>query len=582
VEILEREGSKERQEIMRYSEFVEVYEALGNTTKRLEKTAILAEFLKKLKKEGKSEWIYLLNGRVVPDYDSREIGISTQLALKAISHSFGVSDEEVVRRFKKTGDLGGIAEEFSGKKKQATLGAKRPEVEKVFENLKKIMGIEGKGTVDRKISLVSELLANASPLESKYIIRTILSDLKVGVSSPTIVDALALAFMKEEENAKEKIQGAFDLANDFAVVFERVSTGSLKELEKISIEPGKPLNVMLAVKVADVKEAFEVCGKPAAFEYKYDGFRMLINKSENGEISLFTRRLENVTKQFPDVVSAVEQNIKGRSFILDSEVVGFDSKTKRYKPFEAISQRIKRKYDIDKLLRELPVEVNVFDVLYYNGESHLESPFTERRKIVEKIVKEKEWVIRPSVQIVTDSESEAEKFYKKALGVGEEGVMIKTINAPYKQGRKVGYMAKLKPVLNDFDLAIVGAEYGTGKRGGWLTSYILACMDEKNGDKLVEVGKVSSGLKEKEEEGTTYDEMTKLLKPLIIEEMPGMVKIKPKVVVSVNYQNIQESPSYSSGYALRFPRITAYRPDRSVGDINTLEDIKRAAKKGKR
>jgi DNA ligase-1 len=186
------------------------------------------------------------------------------------------------------------------------------------------------------------------------------------------------------------------------------------------------------------------------------------------------------------------------------------------------------------------------------------------------------------VQIITSSEEEAMKFYKEALKVGEEGIMIKTLEAPYKQGRRVGYMAKLKPVLNDFDLVIVGAEHGTGKRGGWLTSYIVACRDEKNDNELVEVGKVSSGLKEKEVEGTTYEEMTKILKPLTIGEKAGVVKIKPKVVVSVNYQNVQESPSYSSGYALRFPRITQYRPDRRINDIATLDDIKSAARKQQR
>lgn len=568
-------------EEMNYLEFAEIYEKLGGTAKRLEKTAILADFFKVLKSRGKSEWIYLILGRAVPDYDSREIGISTQLAMKAIAHSFGVSEGDVLRRYKKIGDLGEIAFEFSAKNKQSTLSSKKLAVGNVFDNLRKIMAVEGKGAVDRKMDLVSELLGMSAPVEAKYIVRTLLSDLRIGVSSPTIVDALALAFFKDME-MKERIQGAYDLANDFAVVFEAASSGDEKEFDKIGVEPGKPLNVMLAVKVSDIKEAFEVCGKPAAFEFKYDGFRMLLNKKKNGEISLFTRRLENVTLQFPDVVEAVKKGIKGESFILDSEVVGYDSKTKKYKPFEAISQRIKRKYDIEKLVKTLPVEINVFDALYYEDKSYLEKPFSERRKLVEKIVKEKEWVIRPSEFMISDSDEKADEFYQEALKVGEEGIMIKSLDAPYKQGRRVGYMAKLKPVMNDFDLVIVGAEYGTGKRGGWLTSYILACRDEKNGGKLVEVGKVSSGLKEKEEEGTTYDEMTKLLKPLIEEDKGDYVKIKPKVVVSVNYQNIQESPSYSSGYALRFPRITHYRPDRRVDDINTLEDIKEAARKAKR
>lgn len=562
---------------MNYTEFVEIYEKLGSTTKRLEKTAILSEFLKKLKKTGKSEWIYLLLGKVVPDYDSREIGISTQLAIKAIAHSFGISENEVMNRFKKVGDLGKIAMEFNEKKKQTTLSLKKLTVEKVFENLRKIMFIEGKGAVEKKLDLVSELLSNATGKEAKYIVRTLLADLRIGIAAPTIVEALAAAFLGGSKEEAERVQSAYDLANDFAVVLDAVFKGA-GELDKIGLIPGTPLNVMLAVKVADIGEAFEVCGKPAAIEQKYDGFRMLLNKKKNGEISLFTRRLENVSAQFPDVAEAVKKNIKGESFILDSEVVGFDSKTRKYMPFEAISQRIKRKYEIEKLVKMLPVEINVFDALYYDGKSLIEKPFRERRKVVEKIVKEKEWVIRPSVQIITDDEKEAMKFYENALKIGEEGIMIKALDAPYKQGRRVGYMAKLKPTLNDFDLVIVGAEYGTGKRGGWLTSYILACRDN---DKLLEVGKVSSGLKEKEQEGTTYDEMTKILKPLIIEEKGNMVKVKPVVVVSVNYQNIQESPSYDSGYALRFPRITSYRPDRKVEDINTLADIKRAVKKNR-
>lgn len=565
---------------MNYSEFVEVYEKLSGTSKRLEKTSILAGFLKSLKQKGKSEWVYLLLGRVVPDYDSREIGISTQLAIKAIAHSFGISEADVLKRFKKVGDLGEIAEEFADKRKQSTLSLKRLGVEKVFGNLRKIMTVEGKGAVDRKMALVSELLGNASGKEAKYILRTLLSDLRIGVAAPTIVDALALAFFESKKDAAEKIQAAYDLANDFAVMLDACAGGE-KELEKIGLEPGRPINVMLAVKVSDIKEAFEVCGKPAAIEQKYDGFRMLLNKEKNGKISLFTRRLENVTLQFPDVVSAVSKGIKGESFILDSEIVGFDPKTKKYKPFEAISQRIKRKYEIEKLVSELPVEINVFDVLFYEGKSFIDKPFIERRKLVEKIIKEKELVIRPAIQIITDSEQKAMKFYQDALKIGEEGIMVKKLDAPYRQGRRVGYMVKMKPTLNDFDLVIVGAEYGTGKRGGWLTSYILACREEKTG-KLLEVGKVSSGLKEKEEEGTTYDEMTKLLRPLIEEDKGNYVKIKPKVIVSVNYQNIQESPSYDSGYALRFPRITHYRPDRRIDDIATINDIKAAAKKGKR
>ena len=336
---------------------------------------------------------------------------------------------------------------------------------------------------------------------------------------------------------------------------------------------------MLPVKVTEIEEAFRICGKPAAIEHKYDGFRVLINKIGD-DVKLFTRRLEDVTKQFPDVVQTIKKYIKTKKAILDSEVVGYDPKTKRQRPFEAISQRIKRKYDIEKLEKELPVEVNVFDVIYYDGESLMQKPFIERRKILEKIVPHEKFRIRPSMQIITSDEKVAMKFYQEALKLGEEGIMIKNLNAPYQQGRRVGYIVKMKPAANDLDLVITGAEYGSGKRGGLLTSYIVAC---RNGNEYLDVGKVSSGLKELEQEdGTTYEEMTKLLKPLIISEKGKEVRVHPKVIVSVTYQNIQGSPSYNSGFAMRFPRITAYRPDYHLKDIATLDDIKEEVKRAQR
>ena len=320
-------------------------------------------------------------------------------------------------------------------------------------------------------------------------------------------DAIAETFFPEDKREMaDKIEKVYDLANDFAQVFEAASRGK-KALEEVSIVPGKPVNVMLPVKVTEIEEAFRIVGKPAALEHKYDGFRMVISKHDN-EIGLFTRRLENVTKQFPDVVKVIKENVRGRSFILDAETVGYDKKTGKAKPFEAISQRIKRKYDIDKLIEKLPVEVNVFDVMFYDWKSLLSLEFRERRKILEKIVKNKKYHIRLSFQIVTDSEKKAEEFYKKALEMGEEGIMFKKLDAEYHAGRRVGYIVKMKPEVRDLDLVIVGAEYGSGKRAGWLTSYILGCRHE---GKFLEVGKVSSGLKEKKEEGTSYDEMTKLL-----------------------------------------------------------------------
>ena len=563
---------------MKYSQIVEVYEALSKTNGKIEKAQILSKFFIILNESKNYDWIYLLKGKVAPDYDSKEFGISRKLVLKIISKSFGISLEEVNNKFRKKGDLGEVAEEYSSKKKQNSLFQKRLDVEKVFTNLKKLMEIDGKGVIDKKINILAELLGNANENESKYIIRTLLNDLRVGVADGIIRDAIVEAFYngKNKEEFKDKVQSLYDMSNDFSLVLKKASDGFIGD-EDFEIIPGKPFNVMLSVKAEDLDDAFRICGKPAAFEYKYDGFRVVISK-EKEDIKLFTRRLENVTKQFPDLIEYIKKYLKGESFILDSEVVGFDPKTGKYMPFQYISQRIKRKYDIEKLITQLPVEINIFDIIYYNGKSLLKEPFIERRKILEKIIKPEKKKIVLSRQIITENKSEAEAFYKEALKVGEEGLMIKNLNAPYKPGRRVGYIAKLKPNIKDLDLVITGAEYGTGKRGGWLSSYIVSC---KNGEEFLEIGKVSSGLKEKEEEGISYEEMTKLLKPLIIEVKDNYVKIKPKIILSVTYQNIQSSPAYNSGYALRFPRITAYRPDRSFNDIATLKDIEKELRKSK-
>ena len=307
---------------------------------------------------------------------------------------------------------------------------------------------------------------------------------------------------------------------------------------------------------------------------------MLIHK-KGKEIKLFTRRLENVSKQFPEVVDYINKYVKGKDFILDSEAVGFDSKTKEYTSFQHISQRIRRKYDIEKLQKELPVELNVFDILYYNGKSQIDVPYKDRAKLLRKIVKKHPYKIITSKMIITGDEKKAEKFYKAALKDNQEGIMMKSLDAVYQPGKRVGHMIKVKPEERDLDLVIVGAEYGTGKRSGWMSSFILGCKGKKKGEYL-EIGKVGTGIKEKADEGVSFEELTKKLTPLIIEEKGKKVKIKPKVVVSVTYQEIQHSPNYNSGWALRFPRFTALRPDRAASDAADLKEVEKDFKNQKR
>lgn len=558
---------------MKYLKLTELYEQLDSTTKRLEKTKILSDFLKEMKVEEK-DILYLLLGRIYPEYDERVLGISSQLAAKAISKSTGANSTEVVKEWKAIGDIGQVAEKLSKKKRQTTLDKKELSVKKVVENLRAIPELVGKGTVDKKLALITELLTSASPLEAKYLIRTLIGDLRIGIQESTIRDAITSAFFEKEkeQDAKETsdtIQEALDKSNDIAEVFEIAKKQDLKLLRKIPLEIGKPVKLMLAQKALDIPDGFRALGKPCALEYKYDGFRMLIHK-KGDKVFLYTRRLENVTSQFPEIIEYVKKYTKGESLMIDAEAVGYNKKTKQYRPFQEISQRIKRKYDIEKVQEELPVELNVFDVIYYNGKSLIEESFRKRTELVKKIIENKPYKIIAAKQIITGDEKEAEDFYKKALSENQEGIMMKNLDAPYQSGRRVGYMLKLKPNQRELDLVITGAEYGTGKRSGWMSSFIVSCQD---GDEFLEIGKVGTGIKEKSEEGLSFEELTTKLTPLIKKEKGRTVEIKPRIVVSITYQEIQKSPTYNSGFALRFPRVTVLRPDRDTRDIATLQEI---------
>ncbi|PIN86807.1 DNA ligase [Candidatus Woesearchaeota archaeon CG10_big_fil_rev_8_21_14_0_10_44_13] len=577
---------------MRYIELANVYQALESTTKRLEKTHIISEFLKKTDVKDMECIVLLLQGRVFADWDETKIGVASRMVLKAINVATGMSIEDAESEWKRIGDLGNVTQKLVEKKKQKTLFSGELTIKKVFDNIRALATLEGQGSVDRKIQLIAELLASAKPIEARYVIRTVLEDLRVGVASGTLRDAIVWAFFGKEAklnyNPKEKsiepedrerynriseaVQNAYDVCNDFGRVAEAAKAKGLKGLELIGLGVGNPIKVMLYQKAKDVADAFERVGKPAAFEYKYDGFRIQAHKKDN-KVILYTRRLEEVTKQFPEVVGYVKENVKGREFILDSEAVGYDPKTGRYLPFQSISQRIKRKYDIEKMAKQFPVELNVFDIISFEGRNMMKEPFRKRRELIEKILKQAPKRIVIAKQLITSDPKAAQRFYEESLKMGEEGVMAKNLDGIYKPGSRVGYGVKIKPVMETLDLVIVGAEWGTGKRSGWMSSFVLACRDADTGE-FLEIGKVGTGIKELEGSGATFEQLTELLKPLVIDEKGREVRIKPKIVLEINYEEIQKSPSYKSGYALRFPRLVKLRDDKGPDEASELEYVK--------
>ncbi|MEK6907279.1 MAG: ATP-dependent DNA ligase [Nanoarchaeota archaeon] len=551
---------------MNYSELVKVYLELEKTTKRLEKTEIIANFLKHISKDEIKDVIHLLKGKIFADYDERKIGMSSRLVLKVISSSTGNSVNEVEKLWKETGDLGKVAEILIGKRKQMTLARKDLTIKKVSENIKRLSEFQGQGTVEKKVNLIVELLNSSNPEEARFIIGTILEELRIGVAAGVVRDALAKLFNIDVE----EIEKSYNLTTDYGEVAELLKEHGAKGLEKVSLKPGIPIKSMLSVLSEDVEEAFEALGKPAQFEYKLDGFRVQIHKDK--DIKIFTRNLENVTKQFPDIVKYVKENIKAKNFILDGEAVAYDVKTKKHLPFQKISQRIKRKYDIYDMVKKFPVELNLFDVVYCNGRSLINDKLIKRREILEAITKQSKGKIVLTKKLITEDVKKASKFFKEALEDGNEGVMIKNINSEYVSGRYVNGWMKLKNILEPLDLVVIKAEYGNGKRAKWITSYTVAC---KSGNELLEVGKVSTGVKEKGED-LTYNEMTKMLKPLIIYEKGKEITVKPKIIIEVGYEEIQKSPSYSSGYALRFPRVLRLRnKEKNLANINTIKDVEK-------
>jgi len=555
---------------MKYKELVKLYQALESTTKKLKKIEILSNFLKEADKEDLASVVYLVQGNVYPQSSSEKIGMSSRLILKVIAISTGNNEKTIEDLWRKKGDLGKVASELISKKSQHTLTRHDLTLSKVIENLRKLSTLQGQGTVNKKIGLVAELLSNADPDESKFIVNTVLETLRIGVAEGIINDSIAKAFDKDPKEIKK----SYDLTGDYGEVALNTKTGNL-DYSKINI--GRPLKVMLGPKVENVNEAFEALGKPIQAEFKLDGFRLQIHK-KNDEIKLFTRSLEDVTKQFPDVINYIKTHIKGKNFILDAEAVGYNPKTGKYLPFQAISQRIKRKYDIDIIAKAYPVEVNVFDVLSYESKTLINNVLKERRALLEKIIKQEKGKIILTKKLISDDEKELIRFYKESLNSGNEGLMLKNLNSIYKPGRYVDGWVKLKSVLEPLDLVIVKAEWGEGKRSNWLSSYTVAC---KNGKDFLEVGKVSTGLKEKTE-GLTFNQLTKELRPLIIEQEGRQVNVKPKIIVEVAYEEIQKSPTYDSGYALRFPRILRLRDDKGLDDINTFNDIEMYYKKQKK
>ena len=566
---------------MKYAALVDAYDRLAATdstdAKRDRVADLLADAGPLL-----NRLVTLVRGRLSPAYDRTELGVSSSLTLDAMCRATGASESGVRDRWQATGDLGDAAAWATEHGGQQTLFSEPLTVERVHDTLRDLAAYEGAGSQDRKVDTLAGLLADANPDEARYVVRTALGHLRVGIGEGTIRDAIAVAFLDGSDDAVAAVERAYQVTTDFRVVADTARTEGLEGLAALDIRSGRPVQVMLAEKAESLAAgvADAAADGDAICEYKYDGVRIQIHV-DGGDVWLFTRRLEEVTEQFPDVVDAVRAGVTADRAVLDGELVGYAPDTvatdaQEPVAFQTLSRRIKRETDVEVLAREVPVVVHLFDCLA-TDESLLDTPLTVRRERcadaftpVDPAPDEPRAGLESarSRRVTTDDIDPAEALYCDALAAGHEGVMLKNPAASYQPGRRVGRLLKIKPTMEPLDLVVTRATYSEGRRSEWLGRLYLGCYDP-DADAFREVGRLSTGYTDEE-----LAALTDRLEDLIVSRDGRDVDLRPGVVLEVEYEEIQESPEYDSGYALRFPRFLEVREALAPTDADTIGRVR--------
>jgi DNA ligase 1 len=571
---------------MLYSRLVDAYEKISKTTKRLEITSLLVDLLKQTPLSLIDKVVYLTQGKLYPDYLGVEVGIAEKLAIKCISGVAGTTAEKIVNEYKAKGDLGTATEDILAKKAQAALHKERLTVEDVYTGLDCIAKSSGSGSVEAKIRQLTGLLSKASPIEAKYLIRTALGRLRLGVADMTILDALSQAFAEGKES-KTLLEQAYNRSSDLGLLANILATSGMREVESFKITVGVPIRPMLAERLPDANAILEKMNGAAAAEYKYDGLRIQAHISPKAT-SMFSRRLENITDQFPDVKQLITNGVIGNEIVLEGEAVPVDRATGDLLPFQLISQRRGRKYDLDRTIQEIPVSVFAFDLLYADGVDYTGRPYPIRREKLEALIRPGDR-LDLSRQMIVKTTDQLESFMEQAIADGCEGLMIKSIgkDSIYKAGARgwtwIKYKREYKSEMQDtVDLAVVGAFAGRGRRGGAYGALLLAAYDEKS-DMFKTVCKCGSGFTD--EDLVKLPELLDKYKvdhqhPRVDSKIDADTWFVPGLVIEVIGAEITLSPIHTcgmssvrpgAGLAIRFPRFTGrYRTEKAAEDA-TLE-----------
>ncbi|MFZ8908151.1 MAG: ATP-dependent DNA ligase [Nitrosopumilaceae archaeon] len=571
---------------MKYSILAESLNKMESTTKRLELTQHLVELFEKTPEDVISKIVYLLQGKLRPDFEGIELGVAEKLAIRAIAKSSGIAVNKIEQEYRKTGDLGQAATKILEQKTQTTFLVEDISVERVYETLFKIANLEGARSQDMKMKYISSLLNDATPIEASYILKILLGTLRLGVAENTVMDALAIAYTGSKDNRK-LLEHAYNVSSDLGKVAQTIAGKGLKGVEDFEIAMFNPIRPMLADRVKSEEESIEKMGEEFAAEYKLDGERVQLHV-EGEKVVLFSRSLENISDYYPDIIEKIPKCLAADQVILEAEAVAINENSGEFLPFQELMHR-RRKYKIEKAVSQYPITVNFFDVLFYNGKSCLESSYGERRKLLEKIVKEDDFAKHIPMSIVK-TEDDVEDFLENSINSGCEGLMLKMLDKPYQAGSRGNYWLKLKreyrnELGDSLDLVVVGAFFGKGRRTGRYGTLLLASYDDDT-DTFTSICKVGTGFTDEYLDQLYQilsDKVTLKKNPRINSEMEADVWFEPELVIEIVASEITLSPIHKAawdemrkgaGLALRFPKFTGkIRVEKFAEDASTNQEV---------
>ena len=574
--------------ILKFIKLAETFEQIEATAKRLEMTDLLVELIRATPKDELGKVVNLVQGKLYPDYVGVELGVAEKLLTKAVAEVTGRPESFVEAVYKKTGDLGLCVEQLLAKKSQSTLTQKALTAKIVYDTFDKIAHASGSGSVETKIRHLISLLGDASPLEGKFIARIAIGNLRLGVADMTLLDALAIAYGGGKD-AREPLERAYNLSSDLSYVADVVAKEGLEGIMKFKITVGRPIRSMLCERLPSAKEILDKLEGEAAAEYKYDGLRVQAH-IDRREVHLFSRRLENITSQFPDVAKEIRESIKANQAIVEGECVAVDSQTGDMLPFQVVSQRRGRKYEIEKMSEEIPVNIFLFDLLYVNGRDMTSAPYLERRRTLIGISSSSDRVTIAEQFIVREPER-MDELMNQAVASGCEGLVVKSISdqSIYQAGARgwlwIKYKRSYKAEVQDtVDLVPVGAFAGRGKRAGDYGALLMAAYNSEE-DTFETLCKLGSGFTDEDIANLPKimaQNVVKKKHPRVSSLMESDVWFVPSIVLEVAADEITLSPLHTcardairanSGLALRFPRFTGkWRKDKSAEQATTSKE----------